>query len=52
MRLYVIGDVHGHLDQLKAAHDRIFRDGGRDAVIAHVGDLIDRGPDRGASWNT
>ena len=45
MRLYVIGDVHGHLDQLKAAHDRIFRDGGRDAVIAHVGDLIDRGPD-------
>ena len=45
MRLYVIGDVHGHLDQLKAAHERIFRDGGRDAVIAHVGDLIDRGPD-------
>ncbi|MDQ1901463.1 metallophosphoesterase [Paracoccus sp. WLY502] len=45
MRLYVIGDVHGHLDKLKAAHDRVFRDGGRDAVIAHVGDLIDRGPD-------
>ena len=45
MRLYVIGDVHGHLDQLQAAHDRIFRDGGRGAVIAHVGDLIDRGPD-------
>lgn len=45
MRLYVIGDVHGHLDQLKAAHDRVFSDGGRDAVIAHVGDLIDRGPD-------
>lgn len=45
MRLYVIGDVHGHLDQLKAAHDLIRRDGGKDAVIAHVGDLIDRGPD-------
>lgn len=45
MRLYVIGDVHGHLDKLKAAHERIFREGGRDAVIAHVGDLIDRGPD-------
>lgn len=45
MRLYVVGDVHGHLDKLKAAHDRIHRDGGRDAVIAHVGDLIDRGPD-------
>lgn len=45
MRLYVIGDVHGHLDQLKAAHERIFRDGGQNALIAHVGDLIDRGPD-------
>lgn len=45
MRLYVIGDIHGHLDKLKAAHDRIFHDGGHDARIAHVGDLIDRGPD-------
>ena len=45
MRLYVIGDVHGHLDQLRAAHDRIFRDGGSNALISHVGDLIDRGPD-------
>lgn len=45
MRLYAIGDIHGHLEQLKAAHERIFRDGGRDALIAHVGDLIDRGPD-------
>nr|WP_111301603.1 metallophosphoesterase [Paracoccus saliphilus] len=45
MRLYAIGDIHGHLDLLKAAHERIFRDGGRNALIAHVGDLIDRGPD-------
>lgn len=45
MRLYVIGDIHGHLDQLRAAHERVFLDGGRDAQIAHVGDLIDRGPD-------
>lgn len=45
MRLYAIGDIHGQLDLLKAAHGRIFRDGGRDATIAHVGDLIDRGPD-------
>ena len=45
MRLYVIGDIHGQLELLTAAHERIFRDGGRDAVIAHVGDLIDRGPD-------
>ncbi|SES73647.1 metallophosphoesterase [Paracoccus homiensis] len=45
MRLYAIGDVHGQLDLLKAAHERIFSDGGKDALIAHVGDLIDRGPD-------
>lgn len=45
MRLYAIGDVHGQLDLLKAAHERIFDDGGHDAAIAHVGDLIDRGPD-------
>lgn len=45
MRLYAIGDVHGQLELLKAAHERIFRDGGRDALIVHVGDLIDRGPD-------
>ncbi|WCR11239.1 serine/threonine protein phosphatase [Paracoccus stylophorae] len=45
MRLYAIGDIHGQLDLLKAAHERVFRDGGRDATVAHVGDLIDRGPD-------
>lgn len=45
MRLYAIGDVHGQLDLLTAAHERVFRDGGRDAPIAHVGDLIDRGPE-------
>ncbi|MFT4012069.1 MAG: metallophosphoesterase [Paracoccus sp. (in: a-proteobacteria)] len=48
MRSYVIGDIHGQLELLKAAHDRIARDdaahggGGR---VVHVGDLIDRGPD-------
>lgn len=45
MRLYVIGDIHGHLDLLLEAQDRIMSEGGRDAVIAHAGDLIDRGPD-------
>lgn len=45
MRLYAIGDIHGHIELLQAAHERIFRDGGSDARIAHVGDLIDRGPD-------
>lgn len=47
MRHYVIGDIHGQLELLKAAHDRIARDdaahGGGGHVI-HVGDLIDRGP--------
>lgn len=45
MRVYVIGDVHGHLDKLKAAHARIADDDGPDAQVVHVGDLIDRGPD-------
>lgn len=48
MRCYVIGDIHGQLGLLKAAHQRIAGDdaahggGGR---VVHVGDLVDRGPD-------
>lgn len=45
MVLYVIGDIHGQLEALLAAHERVFRDGGRNALIVHVGDLVDRGPD-------
>lgn len=45
MAIYAIGDIHGQLDLLRAAHDRIRADGGSDARIVHVGDLIDRGPD-------
>ncbi|QBY01466.1 serine/threonine protein phosphatase [Rhodophyticola sp. CCM32] len=49
MTLYAIGDIHGHLDKLKLAHDRISIDraacGARTAPIVHVGDLVDRGPD-------
>tara|TARA_B100000378_G_scaffold240505_1_gene208885 strand:+ start:570 stop:1328 length:759 start_codon:yes stop_codon:yes gene_type:complete len=49
MTLYVVGDIHGHPELLRAAHERIFSDGGKHALIAHVGDLVDRGPDsRGA----
>lgn len=44
MAIYAIGDVHGHLDLLRAAHERIRRDGGESERIVHVGDLIDRGP--------
>ena len=49
MRIYAIGDIHGHLDQLKAAHARIAVDraqtGDADASVVHLGDLVDRGPD-------
>lgn len=48
MRIYAIGDIHGHLDLLKAAHARIEQDmaahGGGGQVV-HVGDLLDRGPE-------
>ena len=45
MRIYAIGDIHGQLAMLRAAHDRIREDGGDDARVVHLGDLIDRGPD-------
>ena len=49
MRSYAIGDIHGQLDLLKAAHARIAQDRARtgdlDAPVIHVGDLCDRGPD-------
>ena len=49
MRLYAIGDIHGQLGGLKAAHERIASDrevtGDSDAPVVHLGDLVDRGPD-------
>ncbi len=45
MRLYAIGDIHGQRELLQHAHRLIQNDGGTDARIVHVGDLIDRGPD-------
>jgi serine/threonine protein phosphatase 1 len=47
MHLYAIGDIHGHLDLLRAAHDRIADDMARNGpgAVVHVGDLVDRGPD-------
>ena len=48
MRSYAIGDIHGHIDLLRAAHARIAADradvGDSDAPIVHLGDLVDRGP--------
>ena len=43
MPTYAIGDIHGHIDLLRRAHDLIAADGG--GTIVHVGDLVDRGPD-------
>lgn len=49
MRVYVIGDIHGQIDALRAAHDRVAADrartGDRAAPLIHLGDLCDRGPD-------
>jgi serine/threonine protein phosphatase 1 len=47
MHLYAIGDIHGHLSLLQAAHDLIAADMARHGVgpVIHVGDLVDRGPD-------
>ena len=49
MRTYAIGDIHGHIDLLRAAHDLIAADRARvadaDAVTVHLGDLVDRGAD-------
>lgn len=45
MRIYAIGDIHGHLALLRTAHDLIAADGGAGHPVVHVGDLIDRGPD-------
>jgi len=49
MRVYAIGDVHGHLDKLKDIHGRIAADRAQvndpNALVVHVGDLVDRGPD-------
>lgn len=47
MHSYAIGDIHGHIGLLHAAHARIAEDQARHGAgtIIHVGDLVDRGPD-------
>ncbi|WP_071675368.1 metallophosphoesterase family protein [Nioella nitratireducens] len=49
MRVYAIGDVHGHLDRLRDALARIEADraltGDDAAPVVQIGDLVDRGPD-------
>lgn len=45
MTIYAIGDIHGHNDQLQRALAWIEADGGADAPVVMLGDLVDRGPD-------
>ena len=47
MHIYAIGDIHGHLGLLQAAHELIADDIARHGAgpVVHVGDLVDRGPD-------
>lgn len=49
MRVYAIGDIHGQIGMLLAAHQRIAADrqrtGDINAPVIHLGDLTDRGPD-------
>jgi serine/threonine protein phosphatase 1 len=48
-RIYAVGDVHGCLDRLAAMHELIAADLAArphpDAVLIHLGDYIDRGPE-------
>lgn len=47
-RSYAIGDIHGHPEKLRAAHDLIAADrdrtGDAQSPVIHLGDLVDRGP--------
>lgn len=42
--IYVLGDIHGEVAMLDMALDRIAADGGTDAPLVSLGDLVDRGP--------
>ncbi len=48
MRAYAIGDIHGQIDLLHAAHKRVAEDrtrvGDSSSPLIHLGDLTDRGP--------
>ncbi len=43
--VYAIGDIHGQYAMLAQALDWIEADGGRDARVVFLGDLVDRGPE-------
>lgn len=41
--IYVVGDIHGQYEMLETALERIEKDGGPEAKIVFLGDLVDRG---------
>lgn len=43
--IYVIPDIHGHLDKLEQALALIEAHAGSDAQIVFLGDFVDRGPE-------
>ena len=43
--IYAVGDIHGYLDQLERAIELIEKDGGKNAPVVFLGDMVDRGPD-------
>lgn len=45
MKLYVVPDIHGQRALLEHAMALIKTDGGDDAMVIFLGDLVDRGPD-------
>ncbi len=49
--IYAIGDIHGQLDMLQDALEKIEADGGPDARVVFLGDYVDRGPDSRAVLN-
>ena len=50
--VYVLGDIHGEMAMLETALALIAADGGDDAPLISLGDLVDRGPDSRAVIET
>ena len=50
--IYAIGDIHGQHELLLDALSLIEMDGGPDARVVSIGDLVDRGPDSRAVIDT
>ncbi|KAF4450781.1 hypothetical protein F53441_6113 [Fusarium austroafricanum] len=44
-RIIIVGDVHGHLPELKKLLQKVSYDNGRGDHLVFVGDLINKGPD-------